>query len=140
MTEKLEFLSPQWLAMLHSKLRDYTAKLDAEASFGFCESYRNVPRHLTKDGTDRLSFHMLFSDGKLHFVAEKNEDTGFLFEGDYDYVRPLAGTVVTAANKADYEHAMAEGQRLGKMAHKGDLKKIPPELQGLHNDMAALTK
>lgn len=136
MSERVEFAGPAWMTAIEEKLRVF-ARANPNARFGICEVFTDSPKHLAADGV--IAWHCRIADGALDFRMGEVDDVDVKNVADYQAILPFARLHLDAETQATYQQMSAEALASGKLKRFGDATKLPPEIHGLHNEMAAIT-
>ena len=139
MTDKVEFASPEWFAALRQMFSAYAQTAPAGLDFSVCEVFTGVPQHLDKDGSGVIAWHCRLTPGKFDFHYGVSDDVDMKTVTDYEFILPFARMKIGPETAEEYQRRMAEGVAGGKITRAGDGSKAPPELYGIHNDLAEIT-
>ncbi len=130
---KYEFASTGWMDALHREMAAMLKDAPPDLRFSFCEIFTGVPKHLDRNGTGVLAWSCRIEGSKTHFVEAELDDVDVKTTGDYRFLVPLAQLHLSDETRAEFNAALEEGTRSGKLKRVGDLTKFPAVLSGLHN-------
>ena len=137
---KYEFASAGWMEALHREMAAMLKDAPPDLRFSFCEIFTGVPKHLDRNGTGTLSWSCRIEGSKTHFVESELDDVDVKTTGDYTFLVPLAQLHLNDETRAEFNAAVEEGNRSGKLKRVGDLTKFPAVLSGLHNAAVDFTE
>ncbi len=142
MAEKFDFGSSGWLDVLRGAYEEAVANGGDEArstSFTMCEVYTDVPADL--EPTGRIAWHCRLHEGVVAFKPFDEPAADVHLTLDYASVLPMGRLVVdgNAEKEAEMQRMAATAVRAGKFIVKGDLRKRPAFLAGVHDAVARMT-
>jgi hypothetical protein len=124
--EKAEFMSPSWIAMARTEIRQVFAGRDlAGIDYTMCEEFTNPPRHLRRPGEPTIGFYLKIDDGSVEVGDHPVKDAELRIVSDYDEALGVARDPDSAAANPE---AIASRLAAGTIEIIGDPSLAPPVL------------
>ncbi len=138
-TAKLEFMSPEWIAMAREQITQALSGRDLGSNrFTLCEEFTNPPAHLRREGSDTIGFCLHVGDGRVEVGDRPAADADCTIISDYADALAIARD--PDAGSAD-PAVMAKRIADGRLRIVGDPSAAPAVLRELdiHRLLAAHT-
>jgi hypothetical protein len=148
-TERLEFLSPAWLAMaadvLAEVVREASDAIRGE-SLTVSEVFLDAPEHLRRGGSREIGWSFVIAVGASRVLDRAVDDADIALRAGYDAALPSARALLGATPEEMAARAEARRQAVaaGFLDQKGDPEALSPAMRRLlvefHNRLAPRTR
>ena len=143
MAEKFELASQAWFDEIF-RLFTEVARRHPHVKFSVCEVFTNVPARLNPDAEGKIAWYGYLENGKadLHMGEVEPSAVDVKNIADWESTVPLARAhidLTTPEGIAAYTKMTEDAFASGKLQRFGDRTKVPMELIGIHNAIAAKT-
>ena len=149
MSDRVEFISPAWIALAREVLTDLFANAKQDLSgvtFHMCEVFTDVPEHLAQTDDGRAGWHFRVNGKSVEVGSGEIDDADMKIIADYATILPAAKMMYgkdTASAMQANQKTQAAALKNGKVRSEGDFSKLPPALMSilmpLHNRLAERT-
>ena len=143
MAEKFELASPAWFDEIFRLFRE-AAAAHPDVTFSVCEVFTGVPARLNPDREGKIAWYGYLKNGKadLHMGEVDADAVDVKNIADWESTVPLARAhidLTTPEGVAAYMKMTEDAAASGKLQRFGDRTKVPMQLIGIHNAIAAKT-
>ncbi|MGE0687553.1 MAG: hypothetical protein AB7P33_12465 [Dehalococcoidia bacterium] len=110
--QKLEFMSPEWIATAQKVITSALAEKDLNGiDYTPCEEFTNPPKHLLRPGAETIGFYVRVADKKVEVGDHPIETADFRIVSDYQDALPVARDPdAAAADPAVIQERLAAGR------------------------------
>ena len=135
----IEFLSPEWVELYKTIVRDGTADEDLSGiEFGVYELFRNVPMPLQRGRGPNICYGFRVSGGRLEFRDRPWDDATIKIVADFESVAPWVSLPLEQSGAIGVNERL---EKAGKLRISGKLTDRPKFMEKLklHDRLAEIT-